>query len=825
MVETDYGLNEVHNKNGGLNGRSEMFSPMQWPVTYQSSSKDSISWPNTLEENQDYFEVSDPLLNHKPEGDVSYPLIMSLEGFKLNDLMHNGQKDSWTIPKQHSESFKQNKGAGTLSFESVYSLTDLPKFDNSQSSTEMYSNESNNVEKLHENYNSTDPPFMHQNASFPYESKSDGYYLQPNMKLNLSNVEKPCVGLIPLINKAKTKNYYQLLVETLRTCLQDIELEELYNLLYNPTTYTAMDGAPVYDGKMKQLTTGPKLDGFKICSFILETFGLRKKVGISSLLNLVRNPQLEFVNLEEFRRTFLAVKIISDFIVEVDGVSLDNKAIPRASIYKAYCMICQNLPERFKLSSKSSRINKSIVVGVSQLGKLVKLVYPHLKVRRLGRRGSSRHHYVGIMWNTSLVDAEMIRKLELDDPVSILRNILNTEPKVVGLVEPKIPIQKIAEPILTPKTDFFQGFTNTLYRFVVGTSKLPISGCLPRDWKYFPGIVPKQSPWSRQIMSRSIDALRKYGIDMKPIVNCFHAEIFSNDVLNLFCAKFMQRINTLIKNKADDRGYMHLYLIILLLIFPVILATDKEVPYEDKVKLRETLNCFVNELKLKAETFPSSKVNYLHNFSNIIKKMINISDLSLSHIKTGLVQAIVQEIALDIQKPTSAHINLCHNPAIEEIFFRAVFTTANAFESEFFTDESENKDLDKTGVLTNIVRAFINYALKVTERLFKIPESTRDQDLNISTFDLPFQIFKILTRVLHQFCFSDPLLSKLLIQAIGYILLLVNNELQNVSFGEFGNRESELSSATFKTWWVYSTLSGEYMKILEEIVALSARLS
>lgn len=57
-------------------------------------------------------------------------------------------------------------------------------------------------------------------------------------------------------------------------------------------------------------------------------------------------------------------------------------AVPRSRVYARYVAVCAN--ERIKPLNPAS------------FGKLVRLMYPDIKTRRLGVRGQSKYHYCGI---------------------------------------------------------------------------------------------------------------------------------------------------------------------------------------------------------------------------------------------------------------------------------------------------------------------------------------------------------------------------------------------------------------------------------------------
>lgn len=160
----------------------------------------------------------------------------------------------------------------------------------------------------------------------------------------------------------------------MRGRLRDIPLEEFYDLLFKSTGFWSGQKKNLIPTKVEHPEMKAKQEGLKICSFILEVFGLSLMSVATKLFKYVNNELLNSVNFCELLRTFLAIKILFDSIDEVDDDDDVQNAIPRMSIYQSYSMICNRLTKDYTAVPNFSKFHNRIVVGVSQLGRIIKLV-------------------------------------------------------------------------------------------------------------------------------------------------------------------------------------------------------------------------------------------------------------------------------------------------------------------------------------------------------------------------------------------------------------------------------------------------------------------
>lgn len=627
--------------------------------------------------------------------------------------------------------------------------------------------------------------------------------------------------MIPLINSINPRNYSELIVQTLRVCLHQVPLDDFYNLVFNSGTPDQVLAFP-FDGERVEKCRDRKFkkEGLTLCYYVLETFRLPFIGAGSFAVDRVHNMHLFNIKLHEVQRVFLAVKIMFDSVIGTE-VSLKNLAsIPRPLVKDAYSIICEKLFKKYSTKSNNPPTLDGLVVGLSHLGRIAKLVYPNLTTRRFGRRGESQYHYIGITWNKAIVDDELLGSIEVKP--YLRRDSPQTTPEEDGLA-----LDLTTEKDLSAaRSDSKPSHSNpSFYSFIRSSSRYPAKICPPRNWDYITGQLPHHSEWAKTVILKSATALKKVGVDVNSFIGNFNNKVFSPEDPNFLHFKFSQAMHILSDQTSSDEAYLHLYLTVLLLILPMCLSYKEEVSSQDKIMLRSNLSEFLRYLESNREIFRARNINYLLNFINIIRKMVNFTILSLSSVKTTLVSAIMEEIVHDMTLEVEFLENHTYRATQkEESIYRRVAMAVKAMNCDY-TDENLTRLTDINEIILEIAKTFGKGCVLATEYIAKIPENMTEMDLLHEFYDLPFQIFKILARVFHDVCLSNHLVLQLPIAAINQIVLHINNDLQSISFNDFSKRDNDVSKDTFKAWWVYSAISGEYMCIFSEIVALSGRLA
>ncbi|GEQ70244.1 hypothetical protein JCM33374_g3920 [Metschnikowia sp. JCM 33374] len=218
-----------------------------------------------------------------------------------------------------------------------------------------------------------------------------------------------------LLNGITSSDCCGLLVEVLRRLdHQYISLDEFYNLLYNTNALETVQNATMshvtpYNNNML------KLKALKVLYLVLITFEC-SKAPIGPLEEVSMNSLR--ISPNKFHRLlskFLAIKIVFT-IVKKGQYPQALRACSRDSIYKVYYILCQEFIEKYPAISSYPGFSESLILGKVILGKIMKFVYPNTKTKRLGKRGESKVHYVGLTFNYSEFNSDMLFMLELEIP-------------------------------------------------------------------------------------------------------------------------------------------------------------------------------------------------------------------------------------------------------------------------------------------------------------------------------------------------------------------------------------------------------------------------
>lgn len=615
------------------------------------------------------------------------------------------------------------------------------------------------------------------------------------------------IKLIPLINTTTPTNYHELLAETLRQCLHHVSFDAFYNLLFNNCNENLDFPAPGNGKKIdNSRPSSYEKQALTLCFYILETFRHPFIPVGNFATGLVNNPLLSKVKFYEVQRMFLAEKFIIDSLIPNEAPTKVLYSLSRHSVLQGYYIFCERLSNTYRTVTQLKTTEQRIVVSLSQLGKIIKTVYPNLSTRRFGRRGESKYHYVGIEWNKAIVD---------DDFACQIENQIQSQRKAIK----DVPDQCFKASNLSGALSY----KSSSYSYVNGSSKYPNTSCFPRTWQFIPGTIPQQSQWANEIMLKSADTLKDFNIHLERFILNFNDVILSSENI---CTGFHQIMILLGQRTTPDEAYLHLYLVVLLLAFPLCLASEKEVSREKQAILRENLKNFTSHLRTYLGSLRVGNLNHFLNFTNLLKKMIHLTQLTLSNFKTTLVKKTIKEFYHDLnQPPVIPQDSLGINTTIDEMIFKSVFVAIKAVYFESFGEYLATKISPKDHLITQLAKDFIKCRQFVVESIKDIPQDMTDEDKSYQFYDLTFQIFKIQLKVVHNIWLSQPSILELTVRAINYIILSMLKDMQCVSFGGLGRREHEVSKETFKLWWVCSAVLQEYMSILSEIVALSDMLS
>ncbi|GEQ67613.1 hypothetical protein JCM33374_g1278 [Metschnikowia sp. JCM 33374] len=652
--------------------------------------------------------------------------------------------------------------------------------------------------------------------------------VEPHILRKITNEAKAeFIKILPSLSTITSQNFGGFLVGLLKKYSHHMSLDEFYNLLYHKKPpalqYTKQEVSPNETPESFYL----KLKEGCLFHLIIKGFQNPENAtgrGTTSSTRIWKPS----VNIYEFSRTFLAIKILFSSLAKVDEPYSSRSAVARLSIYKLYYIICQKLLSKHPDSNSSA--SENFTLCQAQIGKLAKLVYPNIVTKRLGSRGQSKYHYIGFVLKTDLLDNDTLGLLDLKFPdlkyhFRVSNNKLRPRYKTVQCRKPHGTEDKSGFPRVPNQ---YSGFKSSapkkpLQSYVEVTYTYPKMDFLPRISTAIPNTIPRHSGWAAEKMKRSIIALKAYNMDLCPFVEEF-TQGFCNKYQDFLSNTLLQAMLNLQGYSASNVAYMHLYLVFLLLVFPMVLASDEEVPVVDKIQLRSSIKQCVDMLDAHSSNMNIDIIG-ISIFKRLLRKMIHLNELTSCNVKSPYSGQVIKEMVRDLESEANCGLqDLGGRSAYEETILQSVIISMNGYNFTLDDGISPSTSNQSIHIVTQVMTTIFNLALKATDDIRMIPENATRRGLDHVPQDVAYQVFKISSETLHMLLSSDPM-SKLPIPVITFIMLHLTNSMQYASFHEFQKRDPELSKETFKTWWVFSTMFQEYISIISEVFGLSETLS
>lgn len=413
--------------------------------------------------------------------------------------------------------------------------------------------------------------------------------------IDLRNAQQRYKTFEPLIPEVNGHNFKYFLVKVLNECLYEFPLDDFYNLLYNVEPGQVINKSIKGHKIDKSKPSDSRIEALNLCSLILKNFRMPNLDGGSMYLNQNIRKCVKYL---EMCRNFLAIKIIFASVKTVDDSVYSDSYLSRMEVYKAYYTICKKL--ELKYSKNEPKLQSNIILNQSQLGKIIKLKFPNLSSKRIGGRGRSKYYYAGMIWNDLVIDKEMKRLialplLDIDSNLEVFQGNRLKNKRSLGSDG-----NEICNSLSTPSQQILRVQSlkrKPRYSFVYLSSTLPVLDCFPRAWKSVPGEIPQQSKWAKETMGKSVEYLKKHNIDITPLILKIDMVEFSAESMTSFLEDVLLQIRNLTDISASDELFLHIYLVVSTLIFPIVFASDSEVLSSDKVELRTFLTHFVTDRK------------------------------------------------------------------------------------------------------------------------------------------------------------------------------------------------------------------------------------
>ncbi|GEQ69391.1 hypothetical protein JCM33374_g3062 [Metschnikowia sp. JCM 33374] len=631
---------------------------------------------------------------------------------------------------------------------------------------------------------------------------------------------------VSLLSKVTPQNACVFLVGCLKEYHQHITLKELFDLLYNGKAVKC-EIASISQGSNAQNSESREMKrkGLKLCHLVVDTFRelqYDKYMGVSPM----GLTQISSRNFNELLRNFLAIKIIFASIERVEDKFSWDVCISKQSLYKVYCILCQKLIQRH--STSSSCTAKSITISPPKLGRLFNLVYPDLIQKRLGRRGHSKFHYIGVKWNNEIVDKDIIGLIDhFDGSFNSTKVELNPKCEQGGISQiscaTEHSISRLIKKSLISNESL--SFQKPSYSFIDFSHKFPQENCSPRVSNSTPNSIPALTEWAKLSIRKSLGILKGYNTDLECVLQNLNIDSFACESKESFPRTVLQTMTLLSGISAPRKAYMNFYLVLLLSIFPIIVASDQEVSLEKKISIRNSVRKCITVLESESQNLESNDATSLRSVLRIMKRMVALNEMTSSKVKSSYPERVLKEMAHDLDLTDNIKAEVFNTrSALEETCIQSIIMSMNAYDFSFSDESSTAEDKDSIPTISAFVQTHKRSMLLFKEKILSLPSYADKTDLNYLDQDVPYRVFKIAVEIFHGFTLRDPSVLKFPIPLLAIISFHITNSIQHASFNHFSKRDPELSKEIFKSWWIFSAMLQEYMAIISEIVALKDTL-
>ncbi|GEQ67622.1 hypothetical protein JCM33374_g1287 [Metschnikowia sp. JCM 33374] len=567
----------------------------------------------------------------------------------------------------------------------------------------------------------------------------------------MQEVDEAFAKFGPLLRTVNANNVSAFLVEFLKTYHRHIPLENLFSLLYYANV---LDSESVSTAKFSNTEPSesiePKLTAIRFCRIILVKLQTPPpSIGPGA----ASDPQSSSINYHELLRTFLAIKIIFSTIKKVEGSASSRSTLLRLSVYKVYYIICQKLIQ--KSSNISNCADESIILGQSKLGKLTNLVFPNSITKRLGKRGQSKYHYIGFVWDPSNVSQETLKLSELEIPQlrahfkkSGKGNIQKRNTHSSPNMSQKNQARRSLETSLNVHP--LPAYTKPLHTFADICCTFPDTDCSPRLWTTTPNSIPQQSKWAQAHMERSLMILKAHNVDLNPLVHNFTSGCFAADNHESLSKTILQAMTTLEEASAPKEAYLHVYFVILVMIFPVVMASDTEVDISSKNDFRTTVKHCVAKLDCETTNLPCIDEISLTIFVGVLKKMLRFSELTSCKIKVPYNEVVFTEMMGHLDTAlTVTKTDFGFRSPLEAIYTRSIVMSMNSYTFKLVEDSTADKS-QLVGTIADLACAFKDTAMNSKTDMQVMLENAKTQGSQPVFQDVSYQAVKISIQNFHE---------------------------------------------------------------------------
>ncbi|GBL49187.1 hypothetical protein ACI3LY_004513 [Candidozyma auris] len=661
-------------------------------------------------------------------------------------------------------------------------------------------------------------------------SVSSAYEAQPTQ--SKSNVDVLQSLLTEVLN-VDAFNLNSFLLSFLRKIDHSLPLDDFYNILYNPMRFDDLRSLPSIDKVDKTFPSDSFTSTISIIQRVLEAF--RSPESYSTHVSSGRESDMKSsnVNFHELLRSLLAIKILDHSLIEVDSsdTKVEYPPIPRLDIYKVYYILCQKLILKYPTSSNSTSLQQKLIFGQSKLGKLIKLVYPNLVSKRLGRRGESRYNYLGVRWNQDVVDKEITKLCESE--LFEIAEMFKVSKKTSGSAQSRSSRhQRTLEARSTKKrysTDSLrpenlevkaQGtFVEPHHFFPKGafTSKAYLDEKLNEN-------IEKN--WFAATLKLSSDALLSLGVSSAEINGLIFDEGSSSDTDDhLLRGVIDTLIPKLLGSPDQPRIYLHLYMVISLNVFPHLLSLRKPLHTDSIKRLFSRVTYLIQNMETEMVSVAGEKMRQqdIRNFLGILSRMIHLNKLLAAFFKADLQAYILMEMQEDIVRILNEGSKDGPNETHRLISEACISVTlACRYKPQF------------RGVpVRENIREFLSESCHIMEKMVSedlaqfvsnIMESGVPSTREDSHDALKFRFLLATLKLVDEGILNENMKSRFPAQVIRGFYSRVTIQILQFTYrahaSMLGGRTLSPANPTFRLWYVLESFIQEYLDVLAELNSL-----
>lgn len=638
-------------------------------------------------------------------------------------------------------------------------------------------------------------------------------------------------------------NFYGFLVRVLQECKAHVPLDEFYRVLFTENGQLVLQAkAPSETDKIDQRAPeDATVDYMFVLHKILEIFKEPKK-SINEIPggNFART-KLGGVNYHELLRSFLALKIIRDALIVSDGRAKDCSTTPRLTVYKVYYILCQKLFLLY-LQVFQAPAEQRLILGPSKLGKLIKVVYPELKAKRLGPRGRSKYHYMGLNISTDLVSEE-ISALCAHDMAELTqmfrtyrRDLKGSTSASVPLVIPPKPAQGSSNTTalsLGGRLFLFRGLTGTFLEtqaafsppssFIRATCMFPVSQLLPVFCFNNPHSSRDSQSWFYKIRHESSDSLRKLGLDMSSFSEEFEQGTALARSQEWLMDHILVLIDTLARQPHFSRNhYLLLFLYVLVWVFPVMLCLDiskSEVfVFHLRANIHNLVLCFEEK---RVGTASCVSAAHLKAFVGILNKILNLDDVANSLFKVKRAPAVIDDMFEDIAGLVRALPDDASTSVLERLFSSALVDCLNAYRFVPMMERGAASEAQVIALVNSVAERMKHSIVHGLQDLVKKVDSVQEiyEECGDSR-KTRFEYLRLCLLFCHESCFDELLVERFTVPIVNSYLSLTSNQIMKYIFRTQNKRALSVLNATFRHWWVVLSFLQEYCGVVLETVGI-----